>query len=214
MWQTIKRWGLLVIVGGAVLGLDQWAKWLVVNRLALGESWEPIPAVSGFIRVTRSYNTGAAFGMLPFASDFFLLLALITIAIFVISYPRLPSHAWLSRVSVAMISGGALSNAVDRIRLGQVVDYVHVQITPTFSNISNFADHAITVGVILLLLDQWRAERQAVSSLPAEEANPDSERAGSLSSAESEETVPPEQDLVTGRGRPDQLTSAPPDDKL
>lgn len=202
MWQTIRRWGLLVIVGGIVLGLDQWAKWLVVNRLALGESWEPIPAISGFIRVTRSYNTGAAFGMLPFASDFFLLLALITIVIFVISYPRLPSHAWLSRVSVAMISGGALSNAIDRIRLGQVVDYVHVQITPTFSNISNFADHAITVGVILLLLDQWRAERHSALILTAEDAGPTPEGMDASGNPESEEVAPPEQEALAEGSQP------------
>ncbi len=158
--QAIKRWGLLVIIGGGVLALDQWAKQQVVERLAYGQSWEPIPAIASVIRITRSQNAGAAFGIFPFASDFFLALAIITILAFVISYPRLPSHAWLSRVSVALISGGALSNAIDRLTMGHVVDYVHVQLTPAVSNVSNFADHAITVGVVLLLIDQWRAERR------------------------------------------------------
>lgn len=156
----LRQWGLLIGVAGGVLALDQTAKMLVIERLLLGHSWEPIPQIADFIRITRSYNTGAAFGMLPQASDIFLILAIITIIAFIISYPQLPSKAWLSRLSIAMISGGALSNAIDRIRLGHVVDYVHVQITPTLSNISNFADHAITLGVVFLLVDQWLTERR------------------------------------------------------
>jgi signal peptidase II len=176
--QVIRRWGLLVILGGGVLAIDQWVKQQVVEKLAYGESWEPIQAIAGVVRITRSQNTGAAFGMFPFASDFFLALAIITIIAFVISYPRLPSHAWLSRVSVALISGGALSNAIDRILMGHVIDYVHVQITSTISNVSNFADHAITVGVILLLIDQWRAERREMAEQAATEQAADDGAAG------------------------------------
>jgi signal peptidase II len=158
--RLLRQWGLLIAVAGGILVLDQTAKRLVIERLMLGKSWEPIPQIGDFIRITRSYNTGAAFGMLPQASDIFLILAIITIIAFIISYPQLPSRAWLSRLSIALISGGALSNAIDRIRLGHVVDYVHVQLTPTLSNISNFADHAITLGVILLLVDQWLTDRR------------------------------------------------------
>jgi signal peptidase II len=160
MLQSVKRWALLIIVGGGILALDQWVKNHVVETLALGESWSPIPAVSNVITITRSANSGAAFGMFPFASDFFLVLAFVTVLIFIISYPRLPSHASISRLSMAMITGGALSNALDRLLRGHVVDYVHVQVGTLISNISNLADHAITLGVILLLIDQWRAEQQ------------------------------------------------------
>jgi signal peptidase II len=166
---VLKRWGLLVAITGGVLILDQWVKYLVVTNLALGESWIPIPAIENFIQITRSHNTGAAFGMFPFASDFFLILAFITIVAFIISYPKLPSHAWMSRISIGLISGGALSNAMDRLVFGHVVDYVHVQITPTLSNISNLADHAITVGVVLLLIDQWRAEQREKREAAADE---------------------------------------------
>jgi signal peptidase II len=156
---TPARWWILIGIAGLVIALDQSVKWLVSTRLTPGQSWEPIPAIASVIRITYSYNSGAAFGMLPQASDVFLLLALVTIVAFIISYPRLPSHASLSRISIGLISGGALSNAIDRLRMGRVIDYVHVQLSPTFSNISNFADHAITLGVILLLVDQWLAER-------------------------------------------------------
>jgi signal peptidase II len=162
MLQSLKRVLWLCFIAGLILSIDQIAKHLVVNTLQLGQSWEPIPQISGFIRVTRSYNTGAAFGMFPFASDLFLIVALITIGVFVfVIYPRLPNTAWLSRLGIAMITGGALSNALDRLTFGgKVVDYIHVQLSPTFSNISNFGDHAVTLGVIILLIDAWFIERR------------------------------------------------------
>ena len=164
------RWWYLPVFGGLVLALDQAAKYAVSTNLSVGQSWNPIPEIADLIRITYSQNSGAAFGMLPQASDLFLILAIITVGAFIISYPKLPSHATLSRISIGLISGGALSNALDRLRLNYVVDYVHVQLSPTFSNISNFADHAITVGVILLLIDQWRAEREQAKVEQAVEA--------------------------------------------
>ncbi|GAB4473600.1 MAG: hypothetical protein Kow00124_12780 [Anaerolineae bacterium] len=141
------------------MALDRVAKWLTITRLEMGESWDFLPAVGGFIRVTRSYNTGAAFGLFPSGSNVFLIVALLTSAVFLYLYSQLPDRAPLARLSIAMVVGGALSNAIDRIVLGHVIDYVHVQLTPTFANISNFADHAVTLGVALLLIDQWQMER-------------------------------------------------------
>jgi signal peptidase II len=171
MPKSLRRWATLILVSGGVAALDQTAKWLVTNRLALGESWDPIPAIAGFIRITNSFNTGAAFGFLPQAAPFFLGLALITTVVFVITYPRLPASALMSRIGIAMIIGGALSNATDRLRLGHVTDFVHVQLTANFANISNFADHAITVGVILLLIDQYLIEQRGIK-VRAEENEP------------------------------------------
>jgi len=160
---------MLPTIGGGIIALDQAAKYLVSTRLSIGQSWEIIPALASIIKITNSHNSGAAFGMLPQASDLFLLLAIITVGVFIFSYPKLPSHATLSRISIGLISGGALSNALDRVRFNYVVDFVHIQVAPYFSNISNFADHAITVGVILLLIDQWRAEQRHMAEAKAQE---------------------------------------------
>jgi signal peptidase II len=159
MSKAIRRWALLVGVAGLVLAVDQGAKWWVTRHLALGESWVPVAALGNYVRVTRSLNTGAAFGIFPLASEVFLVLALVTVGAFVITYPKLPAHATLTRIGIALVSGGALSNAIDRLRFDHVIDYVHVQLSPNLANISNFADHAITIGVVLMLLDQWLAER-------------------------------------------------------
>lgn len=199
--QKLKRLAGLALIAGAVLVLDQGAKWLVVNNLALGESWDALPAIAGFIRVTRSFNTGAAFGMFPLASNLILALAIVTVIAFIAIYLSLPKTAWLSRISIALIAGGALSNAIDRLRFGHVVDYVHVQLTPTFANVSNFADHAITVGVVLLLIDQWLMERETrreedeAPGLPAEPAEMFEEP--EAPSAEAPTTSPPEREPHT-----------------
>lgn len=172
MTQKVRRWAQLLAIGGGVLALDQAVKNLIVQRLALGESWMPLPLLGEWLRITRSHNTGAAFGMFPMASNFFLLLALITVTLFLIGYPRLPEWARLSRIGTALIVGGALSNVIDRLRFDHVIDYVHIQLTGGFSNISNFGDHAITVGVILLLVDQWLAERRREAARAAMQADP------------------------------------------
>ena len=169
MLKLFGRWLLLFAVTGTVLGVDQSAKTWVLNNLELGESWEIIPAIAGIFKVTRSYNTGAAFGMFPFASDFFLVVALVTTIVFIISFAKLPAGAIGSRIAIGLIMGGALSNGLDRLRFDQVTDFFHITISPSISNISNFADHAIILGVIVLLIDQYRLERAEMAAQAAEE---------------------------------------------
>lgn len=213
MHQRIRQWALLIIVGGGLFALDQWIKQRVLSDLVYGEPWKPIAAVADFIWISLSYNTGAAFGIFPAASDFFLALAFMTVAAFLVFYPRLPSHAWLSRLSIALISGGALSNAVDRLIHGHVIDYVHVQVTPTISNISNMADHAITVGVVLLLIDQWRAEQaeqRAAEQAALEQAELDAEALIAPSSLDTPEAPLPSSVDEPSEGQPGGRLIAPP----
>ena len=128
---------------------------------------------SPFIRVMYSQNTGAAFGMFPTAAPIFLVVAVIAVVVFVVLYAQMPPGAWLSRISVSLIVGGAASNAIDRIRQGFVVDYFHIKLWANYSNISNFADHAIFFGTILLLIAQWRMDRAAQLAEAAEADDPE-----------------------------------------
>lgn len=202
MNQALKRWLLYAGLVALVLLVDQTAKYVTITELELGETWIPIPAISGIFRVTRSLNTGAAFGMFQGGSSFFMVLALITVAAFILSYPRLPDDADLTRVSVGLITGGALSNAIDRLRFDHVIDYFHVILTPNFSNISNFADHAITLGVIILLYDQWQAERREKE---AERLAEEAAAANDSLEADEQNRSPDQTDLVQAEAA--QLTS-------
>ncbi len=156
---TLVSWAVLLLTAAAVVALDQITKALVTMRLAVGETWAPIPALADYIAITRSINTGAALGILPWAGDLFLVVALAMIVGIVFFYARIPQGHWLERIGLGLLLGGAAGNALDRIRLGYVIDFVHLQLKPVISNVSNFADHAIVVAILILFFVQWRSGR-------------------------------------------------------
>ena len=75
-------------------------------------------------------------------------------------YDQIPDEAQITRIATGLICGGALGNAVDRIRHEHVVDFIHYQIPGVISNVSNLADHAIVFGVALILIESWRVDRE------------------------------------------------------
>ena len=64
-------------------------------------------------------------------------------------------------VGLGLVIGGAVGNAIDRIRFGAVVDFLDFQRLGFFPWVFNVADSAITVGVVFLLLDSMRKESAA-----------------------------------------------------
>jgi signal peptidase II len=143
-----------------ILAVDQASKRLIIDNLALGETREPLPAISDFFQITHSINPGAAFGFLPQASDLFLVIAIVVVLGMFYFYPRLPEEAHPTRIGMGMLCGGALGNAVDRLVYGHVIDFIHYRFPPIgISNVSNFADHMIVMGVIIVLIDSWRLDR-------------------------------------------------------
>ena len=160
MTPSQRRWLLLVALIAGVLALDLVTKQAVLDNLFRGETREPIPALVPYFQITLSYNTGAAFGILPQAGDVFLVIAIVVVIGLLIFYQQLPEPAHLSRMSLGMIIGGALGNAIDRIQHGHVVDFIHYRVPALdISNVSNLADHAIVLGVIIMFIDSWRMER-------------------------------------------------------
>jgi signal peptidase II len=160
---AILRWVALLVSAAAVFALDQIAKAWVTATLAPGETVAPIPAIADFVAITRSANRGAAFSLLPQAGDLFLIIALAMIVGIVLFYRKMPDGRWIERIALGLLLGGVASNALDRIRLGYVVDFVHLQLRPIISNVSNFADHAIVVGIAILFLTQWRTGKADAS---------------------------------------------------
>jgi len=146
-----------VLLGSAlvILLIDQVSKAWVTSHLAVGETYAPIPAIADFVAILRSSNSGAAFSLLPQAGDLFLIVALAMIVGIIVLYPRLPAGHWWERVALGLLLGGVSGNALDRIRLNYVVDFVRLQFRPYISNVSNFADHAIVIGIVILLIVQW-----------------------------------------------------------
>jgi signal peptidase II len=148
--RRIEIWLPLVIVV-----LDQLTKALVRATLPLHESTTVIP---GFFDFTHVRNTGAAFGMLnsvDFPGKTLLLSliaagALIGIAMYSLA---LATHQWAARLGLALVSGGAAGNLIDRLLMGSVVDFIDVYWQSWHFWTFNIADSAITVGVAIMILD-------------------------------------------------------------
>jgi signal peptidase II len=174
----------LVLLGSAslIFAIDQTTKAWVSANLAFGESITPIPALADFFAITRSANRGAAFSILPQAGDLFLIIALVMIVGVLLFYRRMPDGHWLERIALGLVLGGVSGNAIDRIRLGYVVDFVHLQLQPIISNVSNPADHAIVFGMILLFLTQWFGERGKAQQQTAESGEDAAPAPGQVSS--------------------------------
>jgi signal peptidase II len=141
---------------GAVVAIDQGSKALVNSTLAQGERSEFLP----FLAFQNTRNKGVAFGL---AGDVSAVLIGGTIAALIVFLLFLAARGGGSRMiwlPTALLVGGALGNLADRVRDGAVTDFIDLPLWPTF----NLADVAITVGVLLLLLDVERSEGRRKSS--------------------------------------------------
>lgn len=143
-----RLWWIAVLI----VVLDQLSKLVAVRVLA--ESSIAILPVFSF---TLTYNTGAAFGFLNSASGWqnilFIGVALVVSVVIVAMIRRLTAEELQTAVALFLILGGAAGNLIDRIRLGRVVDFLHVYYEQWSFPIFNVADSAITIGAILLAMD-------------------------------------------------------------
>jgi signal peptidase II len=137
----------------AVILLDQAAKQWAEAVLTV---YQPV-YVLPFFDLTLMYNKGAAFSFLSDQSGwqrwFFVVLALGVSGVLMVWLKRLQPHERWVAVSLSLIIGGALGNAIDRILFGQVIDFVHLHYQQYYWPAFNVADSAIFIGVGIMLYD-------------------------------------------------------------
>ena len=145
---------------GTVLVLDQITKYFIQTHVRL---YDIIPVVHGFFNITHVRNKGAAFGILStlpefWRSAFFITVTLIAVAaisaLIVKTHERLPLYAF------SLIAGGAVGNVVDRIRYGEVVDFIQWYVKSFYWPSFNVADSAISIGVVLLAFEMLSGKHQ------------------------------------------------------
>ena len=143
-----EKWRGFLLPAVAVLTLvvDRISKWVVMDSLKLGESWNPVAALERWVSLTYVTNTGAAFGLFPDHGVIFMVIAVVVIAAIIFYYRYLPGDQWLVQISLGLQLGGALGNLVDRLRYGHVIDFIDFKVWPVF----NVADSSIFVGVVIL----------------------------------------------------------------
>ena len=144
-----------------VLVLDQLSKWAVLvplNLQTIGDHVNILP----FFNLTMVQNRGISFGLLH--SDgfgrWFLALFQIGMAVLLADFVRTQKKPLLT-IALGLIIGGAIGNAIDRIRLGYVVDFLDFSGTHVFPWVFNVADSAICIGVALLIWYFIRSEQAA-----------------------------------------------------
>ncbi len=154
------KYTLFALTAGITLILDQLSKWYIDSHFALGQSKR---VVEHFFHITYVRNPGAAFGMLSDSAvriPFFISISVVAI-LGILWYLRRLSERDLWQVfSLGLIFCGALGNLIDRVRFGEVIDFLDVHWYNNHWPAFNVADSAICVGVAIMLLCSWHDERQ------------------------------------------------------
>ncbi len=144
---------LLVIV------LDQLSKAYILDGLSLREVGRVVVLPPVF-NLTYVENSGVSFGLFGGGSARWLLSAFSVVVALVLVWWATRSDRRLLTAAIGLVIGGAVGNVIDRIRFGYVVDFLDFSGTGVFPWVFNIADSAITVGVLLLILDSVLSERR------------------------------------------------------
>lgn len=141
----------LFVLPLAVVILDQFSKYIVVENMSLGES---IPIIEEVFHLTYILNPGAAFGMFAHNRLFFIAIAVIVIGIIIWARREILASPWEVKAGCGLFLGGAIGNLIDRARQGLVIDFFDFRIWPVF----NIADIAICIGVGLIIWNLLKTE--------------------------------------------------------
>jgi signal peptidase II len=169
-----SRYLLLALLGVMIVVVDQVTKYWIMQSMRLHES---IPIIPNLFSLTYIRNPGAAFGLLAGSSNafrmvFFGITSLFALALLGTILLRLPEKDWMGQLSIAGILGGAIGNLIDRLRFGEVIDFLDVYVESYHWPAFNVADSAITVGVACLIM-HFAFERKE-TALPAPDTPPSS----------------------------------------
>ena len=144
---------LLVIV------LDQLSKAYVLDGLSLREVGR-VAVFPPVFNVSYVENSGVSFGLFGGGSARWLLSVFSVVVAGALAWWATKADRRLLIAAIGLVIGGAIGNAIDRIRFGYVVDFLDFSGTGVFPWVFNIADSAITVGVLLLILDSVLSERR------------------------------------------------------
>ena len=158
---SMLRWLWLSL---GVFLLDQASKWWIVSQFKLYESFDLFPG----LRLFYVHNTGAAFSFLSDAAGwqrwFFAGIAVLASGLVFFWLKGLQRGQIRLAAGLAFVLGGALGNLYDRLAYGYVIDFIDVYYQSWHWPVFNLADSAITLGVILILLDSFFGDAEKSAS--------------------------------------------------
>ncbi len=157
---------LTILVLG--LALDLVTQLLVMKLMPLGSQ---IPLAGGFFNLVHVHNKGAAFGLLgglsmAFTRLFFVATTGLVLGVVGYLWYRLPEASWQAAVGYSLIMAGALGNLIDRVRLGEVVDFLDFHWGRYHWPAFNVADTLVCVGAGWLIWVILTEEKSGHASDP------------------------------------------------
>ncbi len=145
-------------LSGIVVALDQMTKYLLVNAIPLNAG---IPVIPGLFNLVHVHNTGGAFSIFagpgyPWRQHVLIGLTVVVVAAIAYAYGKTGKKDNWTRIAYVCITGGAIGNLIDRIRLGEVIDFLDVYVGKWRWPAFNVADAAISTGAVMLLISLIR----------------------------------------------------------
>lgn len=161
-----SRYRTVLVLALIVLVLDQITKLWVAATLPM---WTTKTVIPGFFNLVHVLNKGAAFGFLndmdaAWRPYFFMAATALAIVLILHLLRTVPREDKVLFTALGLILGGALGNLVDRIRLGEVIDFLDFYIGQYHWPAFNVADIAISIGSVLLLVSVYRTRRYGGAS--------------------------------------------------
>lgn len=140
-----KKSGLIFfLISLSIVLLDQTVKFFIRNSMNIGDS---IPVIKNIFHITYVTNSGAGFGIMQGKTSLLLWFSIIVIGIILFYYDKIREKKSLQIFS-GLILGGTLSNLIDRLLFGFVIDFLDFRIWPVF----NIGDSCIFIGVAFLII--------------------------------------------------------------
>jgi signal peptidase II len=137
-----------------------WSKAYILGGLDLRDVGR-VPVFPPVFNVSYVENTGVSFGLFGGGSARWMLSLFSVVVAGGLAWWATQADRRMLITAIGFVIGGALGNAIDRIRFGYVVDFLDFSGTGVFPWVFNIADSAITIGVVLLILDSVLSDRRA-----------------------------------------------------
>ncbi len=143
--KILKKSGLIFfLISLCVVLLDQIIKFFIRNSMNPGDS---IPVINNIFHITYVTNSGAGFGIMQGKISLLIWFSMVVIGIILFYYDKIQEKKSLQIFS-GLILGGILSNLIDRLLFGFVIDFLDFRIWPVF----NIGDSCVCIGVFFLII--------------------------------------------------------------
>jgi len=157
-----RKYWVLLIVCFWILFVDQWTKYAIQQRLVL---YQKVEVIHGFFNLVHVRNTGGAFGIFGgekggLGSLLFVGVSLAAIGSILFLFVRLREDEKRLSFSLSLVLSGAIGNLIDRLRYGEVVDFLDFYLFSYHWPAFNIADSAICLGIGLMALELLIRDRK------------------------------------------------------